>query len=369
MKRTGFRTGFRAGRARRWVLLASALVLLEAAGPGASGGYRLAGEGFGGGWLRYRVGSQFFKPRIPWLADVWGPGDTLTWYLVDSPEWGAFAADVRQAAEEAVAAWSGIESADIRWDLEVIHPDDDRSRHAPARIVPGEGYAQSGWRGFNPVETRKASCTVGVHPGPLDGVRFVLLHELGHCLGLSHPPYFSYALPRAHREQLPPFGGPNSIMTYRGPYPHLLSLDDRIGASLLRPRPGWLAATGTLWGNVLTEDGEPASWVNVVVARVREDGRMPEAVARMTDDRGEFVIQGLDPGDYMIQARALRGDTAYWAGIRGAFVGSMADEALRHRYLRDTIRAAPVPVEAGAVAGPVTLTMRGNESWPWVSRR
>ena len=365
MKRMGAHRGFRARRALRWGLLASALLLVETAGPGDSWGYRFVGETYGHGGP-YRAGSRFLTPpKFLWDREVWGPGETLTWHLVDFPAWGESAVKVRRAAEEALAQWSAVETADIRWNLKVISPDEDRRLGPAARIIPGDGYAMS----IAPPNQHlgRTGCTVGV-PGTQDelSLRNTLIHEFGHCLGLRHPPVVFFRTPSGLPS--PSFGGPDAHMGYADP--RELTLDDRVGASLLRPRPGWLAQTGTLWGNVLTGDGEPASWVFIVAARVREDGRMPEAVTRMTDLRGEFVIQGLDPGDYVLQARALRASPFYFVGSTGFLpIGPQPSAVFKHRHLRDTIRAAPVSVEAGAVAGPVTLVMQGNENWAGVKRR
>ena len=63
----------------------------------------------------------------------------------------------------------------------------------------------------------------------------------------------------------------------------------------------------------------------------------------------------------MLQAYSLRGASAIYRNL---------DQVpLEHRHLRATIRAAPVSVDAGAVAGPVTLTMRPDENSPAVAAR
>jgi hypothetical protein len=139
-----------------------------------------------------------------------------------------------------------------------------------------------------------------------------------------------------------------------------LTLDDRIGASLLRPRRGWIEGTGTIWGNVLIEGGEPAVAVNVVATRLGANGALVESVARITDGRGEFVIQGLPPGDYALYVRPLIGfhsGSLLWVSLP---VGSLLP--LTSQHLRPAFRAAPVRVAASETAGPITMTMRPNEN-------
>ena len=370
MKRTGAHRGFRAGRALRWAVLGTAVLLVETAGPGDSHGYRFLWEGPSGAADEfYRVGSRFREPPRLWNPEVWGPGKVLPFVLVDSPDWGVPIEEVRRQVEEGMAVWSGIETADIRWRLErIATPDEDLGR--ASRITPV--FPESGpnthvrllghAKHVNLAPVLYYACHVVLRP---DVVRernaWTIAHEFGHCLGLDHPDRL-----RPGGFELPTYGERVSfaprLPIMSNAAPPFATMDDRIGASLLWPRAGWLARTGTLWGNVLTEDGNPASWVSVIAGRVREDGAIVEAVTRFTDDRGEFVIQGLEPGDYVLQSHSLRGgDSVLWLNLPSVPLG--------HRHLRPVIRAAPVSVEAGAVAGPVTLTMRRDENWPEAAGR
>lgn len=363
MKRTEPRPRFRAGWAVRWALLASVLLLVETVGPGDSHGYRFLWEGPSGAADEfYRVGSRFREPPRIWDPEVWGPGKVLSFVLVDSPDWGVPIEEVRRQVEEAMAVWSRIETADVRWRLERIATPDENLGRA-SRIIPTNpgagpfphvrllGDAEH----FNLAPILNYACHVVLAPANVRNPDFLTIaHEFGHCLGLDHPDFLrpgGDVLPE-HGERLS-FALHQPIM-FGGDFA-VASMDDRIGASLLWPRAGWLARTGTLWGNVLTEDGSPVSWVSVIAGRVREDGTIVEAVTRFTDDRGEFVIQGLDPGDYVLQAHSLRGRSAIWLNVLSV--------PLQHLHLRPAIRAAPVSVDAGAVAGPVTLTMRRDENW------
>lgn len=370
MKRTGAHRRFHAGRALRWAVLGAAVLLVETAGPGDSHGYRFLWEGpTGAADEFYRVGSRFREPPRHWNPEVWGPGKVLPFVLVNSPDWGVPIEEVRRLVEEGMAAWSGIETADIRWRLErIATPDEDlgRASRITATFHGSESYPHVRLLGeaehFNLAPVINYACHVVLPPLVVrNGMSDTIAHEFGHCLGLDHPDVL-----RSGGFDLPTYGervsfAPRAPIMYGADSP-FATMDDRIGASLLWPRAGWLARTGTLWGNVLTEDGNPVSWVSVIAGRVREDGAIVEVVTRFTDDRGEFVIQGLDPGDYVLQSHSLRGDDGVlWLNLPSVPLG--------HRHLRPVIRAAPVSVEAGAVAGPVTLTMRRDENWPEAAGR
>ena len=87
--------------------------------------------------------------------------------------------------------------------------------------------------------------------------------------------------------------------------------------------------------------------------RLGRDGRVEASVGRFTDGSGAFVIGGLDPGDYVLHVGPI------WTPIplqRLLARGATLD-------VRRTIRAAPVGVEAGGRAGPLTLTVRRGEPW------
>ena len=69
---------------------------------------------------------------------------------------------------------------------------------------------------------------------------------------------------------------------------------ERVGVSLLRPAPGWLASTGGIYGTVVNSDLEPGRRrANLLFARIGFDGVPRDAVIRLTDERGWFAVEGL----------------------------------------------------------------------------
>ena len=80
--------------------------------------------------------------------------------------------------------------------------------------------------------------------------------------------------------------------------------DDRTAASLVRPLPGSLEATGNISG-ALTLDGAPAPFV--VVDVLRSDGRRARPAASVfSNRRGAFHAEGLPPGEYFLWIHPLK---------------------------------------------------------------
>ncbi|HUU28697.1 MAG TPA: FlgD immunoglobulin-like domain containing protein [archaeon] len=154
-------------------------------------------------------------------------------------------------------------------------------------------------------------------PGALN-MQGVFNHELGHFAGLVHTPIrdlgnmlvsgnhtptmFSIAVPN------PPDGSDNPMST--------LELDDMISLSMLYPTPGFKSQFGSIEGKVVSGiDGKPVRG-NFVAALSLPEGepyrnfndayhRAEIAVGVFTDQEGNFRIQGLPPGEYVLGVQPM----------------------------------------------------------------
>ena len=98
-------------------------------------------------------------------------------------------------------------------------------------------------------------------------------------------------------------------MSYGLDIDNQLTADDVIGASLLRPRPGWLPTTGSLSGQ-LTRNEQPAAFVSVHVLR-DEDGKARPSAQVFTNNDGEFRAEGLRPGRYLLWVHPMFRQSAH----------------------------------------------------------
>ena len=310
------------------------------------------------------------RPPSVWHPDVWGRGQTLSFILIESPEWYELSSDiqeVKESVEEAMRAWKRVPSVDIHWDIHEIVPQDnegvlDREKHyirtRTGRVSSTRTYFDRGPDGL----WYAKSALIGMgdeHIADPHVFRVVMLHELGHVIGLEHASVYS----RGER----PDNIPDGVLTtswrfdpvmsyghagqdrYRD-YDSMLTPDDRVGASLLRPREGWLDGTGNIRGTVLLDQGGGAGLVHVLATRLRADGRMAESVGAFTNLHGEFVIGGLRPGEYALLVRALAIRRAHPDLLPWVNTG-----------IRDTIWGGPVTVRSGRRAGPVIIVVSSGE--------
>ena len=349
-----------------------AVILLGLALIGTFGAARRArGYAF---FSEFGAGSRGFQHDLPldpavwegtWNPEAWGPGETLSFTLVDSPLWyPAYRdiQDVKSLFEEAMDVWASVATADIRWEIGRIATESSFPRVSELRPVD-EGPSSARleqeldlWASITGCRLSLRAISEPHSPESRDGALLVVVHELGHCLGLDHVavnPFRRYPVPGFPEAYEPPgYWAHQPIM---GPATHGwgVTLDDRIGASLARPAPGWIESTGTIWGNVLLEDGEPAREVYVLANRLGPDGSVQGSVGRFTDSSGAFLIGGLAPGGYVLRAQPIREGHVHPSRLaRGA-----------NAALRDTILGTPLSVAAGRRTGPVTLTMRPGTPW------
>ena len=342
----------RAGRSRIALIVIAVCWMNPIVAPDAAHSYRFLRETFDLQDLgRANHGSA---PIDLWDPEVWGPGRQLSFALVDHSLWDLWGGfdEVQRVGREAMQAWSDIGTADIRWELVGGKVGGADPGPSVARILP-DSRESTGTRiryGANGLITE---CEIIMHVhnsvNPTDLLRGLFMHELGHCLGLHHPANFPRNAPGIPE---PAAWRDVQIMSGSG---GRLTWDDQVGASLLRPDEGWIKNTGVIWGNVLLESGDPAARAVIVATRIAADGEMIEALTRITDRGGVFVIGGLEPGRYTLRVQPMR-------RVAGDFRDLEVDLGIRA-----TVRAAPVRVSAGARTGPITLTVRRGEPVivPW----
>ena len=332
-----------------------------------------------------------------WSAAAWPPGDTLIWHIAGNDpdwntEWYGSAEGVAPFFEEALAAWSDIPTADISWRLAGVDNFDEEAerRHGRNYIAVDAGADTAGYADIwaersasGTWEIRSCSLWLGsgfAEPAPdwwleMDErsrflqYNYLLVHELGHCLGLAHtqllPGTNSYYDGPASQWRNWKAWSTNVRPLWHSYQPAMsygivqeaapLTADDRIGASLLRPGAGWVATTGSISGR-LHHDGEPAVFAHVwAFPNAREPRR--DGIGGFSDREGRFLIEGLPPGDYTLWASPLADHETH----PGVFVGT---DPLQWD-LKESVRPHPVRVVAGQMTEGVEIGLtRGRRCRP-----
>lgn len=384
---------FRSGGAGVLLRAAASLALLGAAlSPAPAGAYRF----FDAGGEDQPLGSWRLlgaEGALRWSPEVWGPGSALAWEVAPDSDFETLfgsPAGVLPHLREALSSWADLPSADITWtaavgeaeegeeDTEDFVARDGRNTFSIDAESGAGGYAQlwSRRRPPDPLgniwELVECDFTLGSWAAEADDpgererdlaltVR-VIVHELGHCIGLAH----SGALSTLGRMRQPLFGSrrqtkelehprdPAMSYGYSQADPAAVPDDDAIGASLLRPAPGWAAGTGSISGR-LRLDEEPAPYVQVWAVPVDSEDGLAQRVGAFSNEEGRFRIEGLPPGNYLLWAHPIIERNAH--GILLAN-GAPLD-------LDDTVAAIPVRLLPGPNAGEVDLSLRiGRASRP-----
>ena len=336
----------------RWRVLPALVLVLGALAAAPAGAYQFSGTG-----------------KRSWHRGIWPPGGTLSVTLVDSPAWyegpAGFddIAEVRQIAQAALDVWASIPTADIRWEVgEVISPAEwsvRRSSSNPAdrgmlSITTNITAFYSG-TADSTTTPGSPSVVLACHVnfiGHRDQFFVTAVHELGHCLGLAHAELLSEEWLEYGRmaPDFPSYWRYDPVMSYGvlGSSPEdVLTADDMIGASLLRPAPGWLETTGRIVGRVTLPDGTPANAAYVLATRLLEPEEASYSVGVFAEPTGYFEIGGLAPGDYQLLVRSpsARGNQQLLRPAMPIDSGSQDPDVVLD--LRQALRAAPVRVRAG----------------------
>lgn len=175
-------------------------------------------------------------------------------------------------------------------------------------VFEDEGILAAGfasWDYANEGELR--SCDVELNPEVaqrgtaeerLDRLTALVLHEVGHCLGLLHTVVMPMPYYRTLSEVDLTGFYPDPTMSYGRDGPFLMR-DDMVGVSLLYPAPGFRAATASFSGTVVFDDGTAARHAYVQAVEISEEGARagPGAFA---DGEGRFLLEGVRPGSVML---------------------------------------------------------------------
>jgi uncharacterized protein (TIGR03437 family) len=131
--------------------------------------------------------------------------------------------------------------------------------------------------------------------GDAADVTEVATHEIGHAIGLNHSPIGGTTMfPRSGIGRI----GGRSLAT-----------DDIAAVSVVYPAANFSSSTGTIRGRVVDNNG--ANIFGAHVAAVEANGNVVAGAISQPD--GNYSIQGVSPGNYLIYAEALDPAGAYFS--------------------------------------------------------
>ena len=163
-------------------------------------------------------------------------------------------------------------------------------------------------------------------------LQLLVEHEVGHLLGLDHSAVLSSVMY--------PFVGRGAGAT--------LDSDDIVAISSLYPRVDPAATTATLSGQLTGDNG--GIYAGQVVAL--NDKGQPVAAA-LTNQQGDFEIDGVPPGTYRLYAEPLDGPVEV-KNLSGSW-----QNAKTYSFPTAFFDGAPMRVQAGRVYGNLVLSTMG----------
>ena len=249
---------------------------------------------------------------------TWAAPGPIPYFISERDGGGLTANDLRGAAARASARWQGVTSARVRFADQgftsaspdtgdgrttlgfVDRPDLDRVLGATSFIVDTTtGNIVEADILFN--SRFPFSVAANGEPGRVD-LESVIVHELGHLVGLGHSAIGETELSGAGRR----VSGTGSVMfpiamTAGAIADRVLQADDVAGVSDLYPTEAARAETGGIVGRV-TRNGQGVKGAHVVAFNP-ETGIL---VGNFTlDTSGDFVIARLPPGPYILRVEPI----------------------------------------------------------------
>ncbi|MGE0040568.1 MAG: matrixin family metalloprotease [Vicinamibacterales bacterium] len=248
----------------------------------------------------------------------WGPGP-IRYFVTERGGPGVTADELAAAVDRAFQTWGAVETATVtpafqgftvappgaadgRSTLGFLdRPDLDRVLGATSFLLDTATGAIIEADVFFNTRFDWSTADAGV-PGRVD-LQSVALHEIGHLLGLGHS--------AIGETELLPSGGRRVIASGAVMFPvafaagstanRVLTPDDIAGVSDLYPAAGFLDRSGSVSGRV-TLDGAGVFGAHVLALDVRTGA----VVGGFTlNDRGEFVVAGLEPGPHILRVEPL----------------------------------------------------------------
>lgn len=284
--------------------------------------------------------------------------------LAPGDSFSAILSQIRLAAR----VWNDVDTSDLRVTFGGLFSPGTPQNTSHVEVlfddVPGGAYAQcSPGPGLSPVAGPSGSfvpikvsvCIINKNLAQLPSFseKFfpIIVHELGHALGLQHT-FTSGAMSTE----------PTRGTTRATP----LANDDIAGISMLYPTPKFIAQTGTIAGQV-TMNGQGVHMASVVALTPEHT-----AYSAITNPDGTYRIDGVAPGQYYLYVQALPPSSMPDLGPGEITLPRTADgglipasEVFDTQFfpgVRDPQQAATVPVAPGNVSGGVNFNVRHRAS-------